>query len=451
VNFSSRDCRLLRDLARRAAQIAADPVMDQRRQAWVEHNSLRSAYPMMLIFPEGAWQELLPETVLRCEGAEARQVERSLRMRIHTFEHFQDDTVVEAEWIVPRRIRNSGWGLEPRRIPSPEARGAWHFDPVIREPADLKKLRFPRIDLDEAGSLQDLEQLSELFGDILAVRMAGVKHLSYHLMNQYTALRGLEEVMIDMVAEPQMLHDAMGFFAEGHHRILKQYLELNLLSFNNDNTYQNSGGNSYTDELPRPGADPARARPCDLWASAEAQELTLVSPEHHEEFSLAYEKRLLAPFGLTGYGCCDDLSHKLDLVFAIPHIRRISIAPSADVDHCAPRLKGEYLFSWKPNPAHLVGRFDEQALRRYLCHTVEITQQHDCVLEMILKDTHTCEHQPGRFDEWTRIGRQVIEEIAGPRPCPKAWTEGVGERGTDGTAPKGMDGRGKGKEARWNR
>lgn len=36
---------------------------------------------------------------------------------------------------------------------------------------------------------------------------------------------------------------------------------------------------------------------------------------------------------------------------------------------------------------------------------------------MILKDTHTCEHQAERFDEWTRIGRQMIEEVAGPRPC----------------------------------
>lgn len=410
MNFSSTDRRLLRDLARRVAQIAADPVMDQLRRAWVAHNSLRSTYPMMLVFPEGSWQELLPEAALRCEEAEARQVERNLRMRIYTFEHFQDDTVVEAEWVVPKRLHSTGWGLEPRRIPSPEARGAWHFDPVIRAPADLKKLRFPQLDLDEAGSLQDLEQLGELFGDILAVKQVGVKHLSYHLMNQYTALRGLEEVMVDMVAEPQMLHEAMGFFEEGHHRILKQYLELNLLSFNNDNTYQNSGGNSYTDELPRPGADPARVRPDDLWASAEAQELTLVSPEHHEEFSLAYEKRLLAPFGLTGYGCCDDLGPKLDLVFAIPQIRRISIAPSADVDQCAPRLKGEYIFSWKPNPAHLVGRFDEQALRGYIRHTVELAREHGCVLEMILKDTHTCEHQVGRFDTWTRIGRQVIED-----------------------------------------
>ena len=70
-----------------------------------------------------------------------------------------------------------------------------------------------------------------------------------------------------------------------------------------------------------------------------------------------YERELLAPFGLTGYGCCEDLTRKLDDVFTIPHLRRISISPFADVDRCAEKLKGAYIYSWKPNPAHLVGEF----------------------------------------------------------------------------------------------
>ena len=44
-----------------------------------------------------------------------------------------------------------------------------------------------------------------------------------------------------------------------------------------------------------------------MWASAEAQELAQVNPAQHAEFVLAYEKRLLAPFGLTGYGCCEEV------------------------------------------------------------------------------------------------------------------------------------------------
>ncbi len=407
------DRRILRDLARRVAEIADAPVMALRRRRWIEHNSLRSTYPMMLVFPEGSWCELLPDTSLQCTDERTRAIEFELHRRIYGFEHFQDDTVLEKKWAVPKTITSTGWGLEARWIPSPEARGARRFDPVIQEPADLRKLRHPVISYDERPSLRALDEMQDLFGDILTVTLVGVKHVSYHLMEQYTALRGLEEVMLDMYDEPQMLHDAMAFLEDGHRKILKQYIEQDLLSFNNDNTYQSSGGNSHTDELPLPDVDPEHARPRDMWASAEAQEMAQVSPEHHAEFILQYEKRLLEPFGLTGYGCCEDLTRKLDHVFTIPHIRRISISPWSDVDICAAKLKGNYIFSWKANPAHLVGRFDPEAIRGYVRHTVLAAASQGCVLEMILKDTHTCEQRPERFDEWTRIAREVILEEAG--------------------------------------
>jgi hypothetical protein len=136
-----------------------------------------------------------------------------------------------------------------------------------------------------------------------------------------------------------------------------------------------------------------------------------VSPVMHAEFITQYEKRLLEPFGLTGYGCCEDLSRKLDDVLTIPHIRRVSISPFADVRISAERLKGDYIFSWKPQPAHLVGEFSEPLVRGYLRDTLEVARRHGCVLEVILKDTHTCEHHPERFDRWLRIAREEIERI----------------------------------------
>ena len=77
--FAVQDRRILRDLARRVAEIADDPVMGERRQLWSEHNSLRSKRPMMLIFPEGSWVELIPEKGLQCESEWARAVEMRLR------------------------------------------------------------------------------------------------------------------------------------------------------------------------------------------------------------------------------------------------------------------------------------------------------------------------------------------------------------------------------------
>ena len=407
MKIPASDREILRDVASRVAEIAELPVMAERKALWKRHNSLDRPRAMILVFPEGSWGELLPQSALACEDEAARRTEWSLRSRIYTHEHLGDDTVIEREWIVRKAIRNTGWGLEAKSIPSTEPRGAWKFDPVVHTAADLEKLHFPEVSVDEEATQQSLEAAQELFGDILDVRLKGIAHISFHLPAIYTRLRGLNEMMLDMVENPQMLHDAMALLEEGHRRLVQQYIDLNLLSLNNDGTYHSSGGNGYTDELPQPNCDPNRVRPCDMWASAEAQEMALVSPAMHREFVLEYEERLLAPFGLNGYGCCEDLTRKLDDVLAIPNIRRISIAPWADVDACAERLAGGCIFSWKPQPAHLVGQFDEAHIRRYIQHTLDATR--GCVVEMILKDTHTCEHHPERFTLWTQIARELAE------------------------------------------
>jgi hypothetical protein len=408
--ISASDKQILRQLAVRVAEIASLPVMASRRNLWVRHNRMEAIRPLVLVFPEGAWRELLPDQVLECQDKHARQMEWALRSRIYHHEHFCDDTVIESEWIVPKRITVSGWGLEPRHHNSPQATGSWAFDPVIRERADLARLRYPEVTVDEQGGQQDLCEAHELFDSLLDVKQKGVSHISFHLMSIYTGLRGLQQTFIDMVDNPAMLHEAMAFLTEGYRRMVAQYEEKNLLSLNNDSTYHSSGGVGYTDELPQPDCDPQHIRPCDMWSSAESQELDGVSPAMHEEFALCYERQLLAPFGLNGYGCCDRLEEKMTDVLKIPHIRRISIAPFANVERCAEQLGSQAIFSWKPHPAHLVGPFDADFVRKYVQHTIEVAQRHGCVLEMILKDTHTCEFHPERFTQWTEIASELAAQ-----------------------------------------
>ncbi len=405
--FNQDDRRLIRDLARRVAEVAADPVQAARRALWREHNALRPCRPLLLVFPEGSWAELVPADSLRAQDPAAQGIEAELRRRLYQAEHFDCDNVVEAEWIVPKVIGQTGWGVSGRHRPSPEARGAWAFEPVIEQPSDLAKLRFPEVTYDEAAGERNLAAMQDLFGDLLEVKLKGIAHVSYHLMNQWTSLRGLEQVFVDMYAAPGFLHDALGHLAEGHRRLLAQYQQLGLLSLNNDSTYHSSGGVGYSDELPGADYDGRHVRPSDLWASAEAQELAVVSPEQHYEFALQYEIPLLAPFGLNGYGCCEDLSRKLTEVLAIPNLRRVSIAPSADLARSAAGLGRRAILSWKPQPADLVGAFDEDRIRAYLRGALEAAR--DTVLEIILKDTHTCEQKPERFDRWTRLARQEIE------------------------------------------
>jgi len=212
MSMNHKDQTILRDLAKQVVEIADLPIMAERREMWKRHNRLERVRPMILVFPEGAWRELLPESTLECKDGNARGIERNLRMRLYYPQHLHDDTVIEKEWIVHKVVTLTGWGLTASQVSSTVPTGAWGFDSVIKTPKDLKKLKFPEVRYDEETTQRNFEDVGNIFGDILDVKLKGISRISFHLMNIYTKFRGLEQVMWDMSENPAMLHDAMAFF-----------------------------------------------------------------------------------------------------------------------------------------------------------------------------------------------------------------------------------------------
>jgi len=412
---SAEETRILRDLACRKAEILARPAVSERIRLWKKHNALAQERPMLLVFPEGGWEDLISaDDSLRCRCSDPllRGIEQEIRKELYAFEHFDTDNVPSPAICVPKSISNSGWGVEARWEMSGEERGARRFDPVIAGESDLDKMHFPEVAHDEEDSRQRFDAVREIFDGILPVELAGIRHVSFHLFSQWTALRGLEEVLMDMIAEPEFAHRAIAFLAEGNRRLVEQYERMGLLDFNHDNTYNSTGGNGWLESCPGPAPAPGQpATRAQMWASAEAQELTVVSPAMHEEFALRYEKALLEPFALTGYGCCEDITGKCGLVLDTPHIRRISISPFTNVAISAPQIGNRAIYSWKPRPTDLIGSFNPGRIRSYVRENLAICRQAGCQVEVILKDTHTCEGHPERFDAWSRIAHEEIDSL----------------------------------------
>ena len=401
------DREILRSLAEDVAEIADLPVMAERRAEWKRHNALERVRPMILIFPEGSWRELLPDSEMTCEDSAARRMEWTLRSRLYHHQNFQDDTVIEKEWAAGRAVHNTGWGLTARHFRSSMATGAWKFDPVIKTHADLDKIKFPRVYEDEDASARSLETAQELFGDILDVKLHGGLGWALNLIDEWTYLRGITQTFLDMVDSPDLLHEGMRRMSEGKVTYLNQLEQLGVLSCNNGNDYVGSGGIGYTDQLPQDDFDGA-VRLKDMWGFGTAQTMSEVSPAMHEEFVLEYQLPVLERFGLNCYGCCEPLHDHLDTLLArVPNLRRVSISPWTDKAISAEKLGNQCIFSWKPNPATLAGvEFDAAWVREDIRETVDIARASDCVLEIIIKDTHTCNHQPERFDEWTKIAME---------------------------------------------
>ena len=103
------DIRILRDLARRYADAAADPIQDQRRQLWTAQNSLQKTRPL-LIAGFGLWnvwcREYFGDAHMQCQDPFYRDAERNLRMDLFRWA-YGDDAVFEP-WYYMGAVRERG-------------------------------------------------------------------------------------------------------------------------------------------------------------------------------------------------------------------------------------------------------------------------------------------------------------------------------------------------------
>jgi len=409
-SLNQRDRLILRELAQQVAELAARPVEKEKRELWYRHNALEPTRPLVFCDPENGWNEILTPDTLRCEGGLARAWEWYLRREVFWGAHMRDDKVIEAVFNVGHVYTETDWGLRETRIGG-EGGGSWRWEAPLKTYDDMDKLRFPQITVDYEATQELLQLAQETFGDILQVRLKTVWWWSFGMTQTLVYLRGLEQIMYDMVDCPEGVHRLMAFLRDGHAARL-DFLEKNgLLFLNNDGTYVGSGGFGWTHELPQPDFS-GHVRPIDMWGFAESQETVGISASMFEEFIFPYQLTLLERFGLNCYGCCEPLDSRWHVVEKFPRLRRVSMSPWANVEVMAERLGNRYIFSWKPHPGVLAAdTFDEEFVRQTLRQGLNVLKKNDCRVEIIMKDCHTIRHDPQRVTRWVQIAKEEAEAI----------------------------------------
>jgi hypothetical protein len=412
MNISPADREVLRDLARRVAEIAALPVQAERIALWNDFNRLQARRPMVLAFPEGGWRDLLSDDDLDCVDEAARKIEWQLRRRVFEHERIDDDKPEVAVWHVPVAIRYSGMGVAETLERPEEATGAYRWDPPIKEPADLEKLRVSEVIVDWEQTERCRAGAEELFGDILEVRVDVLRPPGGQFPARIIKLRGLEQAMMDMYDHPEVLHRLNEVCLESAERALKTLQHEGALRSNaKPDDYCGSGGCGCTDLLP--GADqPDPLRPADLWGFAESQDFAAIGPDQMYEFAIQYQAKIMRHYAFCYYGCCEALHMHLDRIIEhIPNLRAVSIAPWCDREIAAETLADRYLYYWKPNPTMTcTPKVDWDHVEAETRKTLEIAR--GCNVAMVLKDTHTFQGDAERPGRWVRIARRLAEQAA---------------------------------------
>lgn len=376
---------ILRELAAQVAELAASPRQQELRQLWERHNRLESQQPLIVANIGDSWPAVFEVKIPRAHFLHG--YEWQLRHAI-CLSQMGYDNLVAGTLVTPYLFQNVDFGIPvpmTQGTATAAGKGSYIWDPPIKEEADLNRLRSEtRVDL--AASRERYEFLHAIFGDILPVNLEG--GYGFCIDERIAKLRGMEQMMADMYDNPAFLHRLMAFIRDvlisGY-----QYAEREkLLGFTDDGR-------------------PRRLRDCSIGQSS--QTFTGTSPQMFAEFLFAYQKPVFELFGTSGYGCCEPLHDRLDIVMQLRNLRWITVSPWSRADICAATIKDRYAYAWRPHPAHVFADdFQPAEIRRGLQKVRDVTLANKCIVDITLQDVSTTNGRPERFREWLAIAREIF-------------------------------------------
>ena len=212
-------------------------------------------------------------------------------------------------------------------------------------------------------------------------------------------------MLLDMMDSPDELHRLLAFMRDGVIKAQQEAEDAGDWGLCDWSTQVMP----YTKELadPRPNVSAKRG---EIWGYFAAQEFAGVSPALHEEFLLRYQMPIMEKFGIVAYGCCEDLTLKIDMLRKVPNLRRIAITPFANVKRCAEQIGPDYICSYRPNPAMLAVEFDEAWIGKVLRDDFAWFRAHGCYVDLCLKDVSTVGGDASRLVRFTELAKRIAEE-----------------------------------------
>ncbi len=411
---NNKDIKILRELTKRYLEVAEKPIQEERRRLWLDHNSLKhSRIPILVTF--GMWnmwcRKVFGDHTMKCKDLFFREQERNLRMLLF-HDKICDDYIFEP-WInLKATLLNKPENLWGPEISIPNINGNithnFEYHAAIRNWEDMKKIKKPHHMVDEVTTSFNFNRLKEAIGDLIEINLdRGPIFQTFHadISTHIAFLRGLEQIMLDMHDSPKELHNLAVFLRDGILSAQEEAERKGDWSL----TSQENQEFCYCHELEAPKANSGSRLRKNLWFHTAAQEFTSVSPAMHNEFLLKYQIPIIEKFGLVAYGCCEDLTKKINMLRKIKNLRVIAVAPVANVQICAEQIGQDYVFSWRPNPTNMVSSgFNEDLINQIIRNGLKKAK--GCIVHIHLKDIETIEGDLSRLSKWVRIVRNVTDK-----------------------------------------
>ncbi|MGQ9733215.1 MAG: hypothetical protein ACUVX8_18310 [Candidatus Zipacnadales bacterium] len=406
VVFPERDICIVRGLAQQVMELACSDEYETRRQRWRDANERRKGNRAPVwCRPAAAWNEILPQHELECENDLCRRVEYIFRQ--HLYKHWiGDDHLIEPWWDVSAVWdcdSDHTWGVRiPPQVASTDL-GGFRYDPPIKREEDYERITIPTFAYNAERTERNLAQMQDLLGETMPVRLTCGPPLGPQLSTYLERLRGMAGMLNDLAFHPHLIHRLMAKLTEGVLRATRVAEATGLLTTNHHEPMFCSD--------PVNGNQPeGKVKLHNLWVAANSQEFQEVSPRMQEEFLLHYELPILQQYGAVQYGCCEDLTHKIDLVLRIPNLRIFVCSAWTDLEQVLKKTGGRYTIMWR-QPAHLVTMAaDLTPIRKHLEEGLRKLQGYS--YQIVLREIQSLFGHRERLREWARLAIDLAERFA---------------------------------------
>ena len=406
--MTPKDKEIVRELAKRYMELATDQKQQDMNARMKATNDLQLVRPPVLI-DEIPWyqMDIDGELTCQCEDKAAQNVETVLRRALYRRKYFKADTIFEPFFRVTMAYDSTGLGLtwkdEIRRTDDTNNIVSHSYADLLEDEENLELIKIPtftaRPDKDERA----MAFYTDLLGDAMPVKLCGRGYLYDAAWDKIVRYRGMEAVIYDFYDRPEYLHAIRQRFLD----IVKAEMDFVEKHLHVDPTAPNLHC------TPAAVSGLAEDGWKATWYRTMAQGFSDVSPAMHEEFDINYSLQIADRYAYTYYGCCEPLDRKLDVIFKIPNLRKVGVAPWAREEVMAERLGGKYVYARKPNPANVAIMTDPEVIRRETEKTVKLCQKYGCPAELVLKDISTVSHRPENLIVWAQTVSDVLDRYYG--------------------------------------
>ncbi|MBR5535626.1 MAG: hypothetical protein IKU60_03150 [Clostridia bacterium] len=404
-----KDRERLRFLASKQMEIASSDKNLERVELWKRHNMYKGERPLIHIEVDTFAHEAI-NPLMQCEDGFARHLEYWLLHTSINLDTFDDDRVVPPYFPMGYHAWFSlfGHNIKQNVIRKEDGTEMGHtFEHIISDLGDdFDKILSPsNFGVNKDGTKEHFERISDVFGDILPVKM--VSNCLYSVPTQHVVhMMGMENMLYAMYDYPDEFKEMMDRIANDYIAYFKHLENEGVLLQNHSFESVGQGTMAFYDEEEKKGL----IKTTDLWGFMDSQETVGISPEMFREFIFPCYKRIAENFGRLSYGCCEPVSAFWDDIKTLPNLKKVSISPWCDEEFMANELKNSgIIYHRKPSPNFLgVGeKLDEDAFRAHIEKTLKTAK--GCKVEITQRDVYTVNRDINKVKRYVEIIRESIE------------------------------------------